>query len=269
MGSFISLWRIFKKGIKFKIQERKFVLFHREKIHFSLSENFISDYKYKPCFICFSLLKFCCSGEGWEHFFIKEWEGTWERDSTAFLLWFLGKMDFRNSPMQGKNGPRPQHYGCVSRISLGDENAESKVRRKLSLRGSCWKCRAPNVRCSVPPAPSCSSAGGKVVIVVFLIEPLQWEGLRKKSEWENLCTQHNWRWEEEGTQDSQIKSRLIIGFTLLVLCARQNLCCHLINIFVHLLLPWARAWCTGCVCHCYSCIFQGWKTNIVVNELNY
>lgn len=44
-------------------------------------------------------------------------------------------MNYKNILIQGKNSPRPQHYGCGSRIILGAENDGSKASRKVSLKG--------------------------------------------------------------------------------------------------------------------------------------
>lgn len=143
-----------------------------------MSENFISEYKL--CFICFSLLKLPCSAEWWEKLFSKEWENNQKSPSAALLLWFLGKMDYKNILMQGKKSPGPQHNGCVSRISLGAENDGSKVRRKLSLRESWWKSWAPFCNVPSPSSSSCSSAGSKVVVFIFLTELPNEKGSEKR-----------------------------------------------------------------------------------------
>ena len=198
-GSFISRWRISKEGMRFKIQERKFIIFPRGKIHFSFSENFRSEYK--PCFICFSLLKFCCSAERWESLFSKEWEDIQGRQSAAFLLWFLGKIDYRNSLNQGKNSPRPQHYGCVSRISLGPENAESKA--SCLWGGHAGKAEHP-VRgaqsLQLPPEAQQEARCWQWCLLLSSSDKKDPERRANEESSEASTT------EEQGTPDSQIKS---------------------------------------------------------------
>lgn len=115
-----------------------------------------------------------------EKLFSKEWENNQKSQSAAFLLWFLGKMDCKNILMQGKNSPRPQYYGCVSRISLGAENDGSKASRKLSLRGSWGKSWAPFCNVPSPSSSSCSSAGSKGVVFMFLTEVPSEKGSEKR-----------------------------------------------------------------------------------------
>lgn len=218
------------------------------------------------------------STEWWEKLFSKDWENNQKSQSATFLLWFLGKMDYKNIVMQGKNSPRPQHYGCGTRISLGAENGGSKASRKLSLRRSGGKSWAPFCNIPSPSSSSCSSAESKGGVHVSHWIP-QWEGLRKESEWETLWTQHNCM---RGNTD-QTKPGLIA--VRLGLWAKQNLLCPLIPLLTR------EEQNSTCLCHLWELkstwgsrqgegspmvhvpcpdIFQDQeKDNVIVNEMNY
>lgn len=237
-GSFISHQRICKKRIKFKIQERKLTIFSREKkISISLWVRIL--YLNINCvsfaFPCWNLP---VSAEWWEKLFSKDWENNQESQSAAFLLWFLGKMDYKNIVMQGKNSLRPQHCGCGPGLVLELKMVGTRRAESCLWEGQGGKAEHPSAMCPALPALSAALQKARGGVHVSYWIP-QWEGLRKESEWETFWTQHNRTWEGIQTKPGLIAVRL-------GLCAKQNLLCPLIPLLTR------EEQNSTCLCHLWE-----------------